>query len=56
MKNDQLKKNDPKLLLQSAPLLRQELTTPAAMKEVWIALLPATAAALWFLASVPCWF
>lgn len=39
---------DPKLLLQSAPLLRQELTTPAAMKDVWIALLPATAAALWF--------
>lgn len=39
---------DPKLLLQSAPLLRQELTTPAAMKDVWIALLPTTCAALWF--------
>jgi len=43
-----MKKNDPKLLLQSAPLVRQELTTPSAMKDVWIALLPATGAALWF--------
>ena len=43
-----MNKNDPKLLLQSAPLLRQELTTPGAMKDVWIALFPATAAALWF--------
>ena len=48
MKNHQLKKEDPHLLLQSAPLLRQQLTTPAAMKDVWIALLPATAASLWF--------
>ncbi|MCU7817738.1 MAG: RnfABCDGE type electron transport complex subunit D [gamma proteobacterium symbiont of Lucinoma myriamae] len=48
MKNHHLKKKDPNLLLQSAPLLRQELTTPAAMKDVWIALLPATAASLWF--------
>ena len=43
-----MKNKDPKLLVQSAPLLRQNLTTPAAMKEVWIALLPATAAALWY--------
>ena len=39
---------DPKLLLKSAPLLHQTLTTPAAMKDVWIALLPAVCAALWF--------
>ncbi len=43
-----MKNKDPKLLLQSAPILRQDLTTPAAMKDVWIALLPATCAALWF--------
>jgi len=43
-----MKNKDPRLLLQSAPLLRQELTTPAAMKDVWLALLPATAAALWY--------
>jgi len=39
---------DPKLLLQSAPLLRQGMTTPAAMRDVWLALLPATLAALWY--------
>ena len=43
-----MSKHDPKLLLQSAPLLRQGMTTPAAMRDVWIALLPATLAALWF--------
>ena len=43
-----MKKTDPNLLLQSAPLLRQALTTPSAMKDVWLALLPATLAALWF--------
>ncbi|MCK5663865.1 MAG: RnfABCDGE type electron transport complex subunit D [Thiotrichaceae bacterium] len=43
-----MKNKDPHLLLQSAPLLRQELTTPEAMKDVWIALLPATMASLWF--------
>jgi electron transport complex protein RnfD len=43
-----MSKKDPHLLLQSAPLLRQQLTTPAAMKDVWIALLPATGAALWY--------
>ncbi len=41
-------KKDPHLLLQSAPLLRQTLTTPSAMKDVWIALLPASLAAVWF--------
>ncbi len=39
---------DPKLLLQSAPLLRQGMTTPSAMRDVWIALLPVTLAALWY--------
>lgn len=43
-----VKNKDPNLLLQSAPLLHQKLTTPAAMKDVWIALLPATCAAFWF--------
>lgn len=39
---------DPNLLLQPAPLLRAGLTTPAAMRDVWYALLPAVLAALWF--------
>ncbi len=39
---------DPKLLLFHAPLLRQEMTTPAVMRDVIIALLPATGAAIWF--------
>ncbi len=43
-----MKQREPHLLLQSAPLLRQGLTTPAAMRDVWLALLPATLAALWF--------
>ncbi len=43
-----MSKNDPKLLLQSAPLLRQGMTTPTAMRDVWLALLPATLAALWY--------
>lgn len=43
-----MSKHDPKLLLQSAPLLRQGMTTPAAMRDVWIALLPATVAGLWY--------
>ncbi|MCW8927608.1 MAG: RnfABCDGE type electron transport complex subunit D, partial [Gammaproteobacteria bacterium] len=43
-----MSKHDPKLLLQSAPLLRQGMTTPAAMRDVWIALLPASLAALWY--------
>ncbi len=43
-----MKKTEPKLLLQSAPLLRQGMTTPSAMRDVWLALLPATLAALWY--------
>ena len=39
---------DPKLLLFHAPLLRQDMTTPKAMRDVIYALLPATGAALWF--------
>ncbi|MEE9358838.1 RnfABCDGE type electron transport complex subunit D [Candidatus Vondammii sp. HM_W22] len=39
---------DPHLLLQSAPMLRQGMTTPQAMKDVWYALTPAVLAALWF--------
>jgi len=43
-----VKKNDPELLLFHAPLLRQGMTTPKAMRDVIYALLPATAAAVWF--------
>jgi electron transport complex protein RnfD len=43
-----VKKRDPKLLLFHAPLLRQDMTTPSAMRDVIYALLPATGAALWF--------
>ena len=43
-----MKKKDPDLLLFHAPLLRQGMTTPTAMRDVIIALLPATGASLWF--------
>ncbi|MEJ2128853.1 MAG: RnfABCDGE type electron transport complex subunit D [Woeseiaceae bacterium] len=43
-----MKKSDPDLLLFHAPLLRQGMTTPSAMRDVLIALAPATAAAMWF--------
>ena len=43
-----MKKRDPDLLLFHAPLLRQGMTTPKAMRDVIYALLPATGAALWF--------
>lgn len=43
-----MKKRDPDLLLYHAPLLRQGMTTPSAMRDVVVALLPATAAAMWF--------
>ena len=36
-----MKNEDPKLLLFHAPLLRQDMTTPTAMRDVIIALLPA---------------
>ncbi|MCG8371376.1 MAG: RnfABCDGE type electron transport complex subunit D, partial [Proteobacteria bacterium] len=39
---------EPKLLLFHAPLLRQAMTTPKAMRDVIYALLPATGAAVWF--------
>jgi len=41
-------KKDPDLLLFHAPLLRQGMTTPKAMRDVIYALLPATAASIWF--------
>ena len=43
-----MKQKDPELLLVHAPLLRQGMTTPRAMRDVIYALLPATAASLWF--------
>jgi len=43
-----VKKKDPDLLLFHAPLLRQGMTTPKAMRDVIYALLPATGASLWF--------
>ncbi|MBL3591525.1 MAG: RnfABCDGE type electron transport complex subunit D [gamma proteobacterium endosymbiont of Lamellibrachia anaximandri] len=43
-----MKKKDPSLLVQPAPLLVQGMTTPKAMRDVWYALLPATLAGLWF--------
>ena len=43
-----MKNEDPKLLLFHAPLLRQDMTTPTAMRDVILALLPATGAAIWF--------
>ncbi|HEB95013.1 MAG TPA: RnfABCDGE type electron transport complex subunit D [Sedimenticola thiotaurini] len=43
-----MERKDPRLLLQSAPLLHQGMTTPQAMRDVWLALLPTTLAALWF--------
>jgi electron transport complex protein RnfD len=41
-------KNDPHLQLKAAPLVRQGMSTPQAMWDVWIALMPTTLAALWF--------
>ena len=43
-----MKARDPRLVLQAAPLLRQQLTTQRAMLDVLIALVPATLAGLWF--------
>ena len=43
-----MKKRDPDLLLFHAPLLRQGMTTPKVMRDVLIALAPATAASMWF--------
>jgi len=43
-----VKRKDPDLLLFHAPLLRQSMTTPKAMRDVLYALLPATAASMWY--------
>ena len=43
-----MSKRDPDLLLFHAPLLRQGMTTPSAMRDVLYALAPATAASMWF--------
>lgn len=43
-----MKKRDPDLLLFHAPLLRQGMTTPKAMRDVLYALAPATIASMWF--------
>ena len=39
---------DPRLRVQSAPLLKPEMTTPRAMRDVLYALAPASVAACWF--------
>jgi electron transport complex protein RnfD len=43
-----MKLRDPELLLQHAPFLRQVMTTPAVMRDVLLALAPATLAAVWY--------
>ena len=43
-----MSRKDPDLLLQTTPVLRQGLTTPRAMRDVWLALLPVILAAIWF--------
>jgi len=43
-----VKQKDPRLLVQPSPLLKQELTTSGAMRDVIYALLPATLAGIWF--------
>jgi electron transport complex protein RnfD len=43
-----MKRRDPDLLLFHAPLLRQGMTTPKAMRDVLYALAPATVASMWF--------
>lgn len=39
--------SDPKLLVQPSPLLKQGLTTPRAMLDVWLALTPVTLFGVW---------
>lgn len=39
---------DPDLLLQHAPLLKQGMTTPGAMRDVLYTLVPVTLASMWF--------
>ena len=42
-----MKAKDPKLLVQPSPLLKQQMTTDQAMRDVIYALLPATLAGIW---------
>ena len=42
-----MKHNDPRLLVQPSPLLKQDMTTVQTMRDVSYALLPATLAAIW---------
>ena len=39
---------DPRLLVQPAPFLRPNVSTPGIMNDVLVALVPSLAAALWF--------
>ncbi len=43
-----MKQSDPRLLVQSAPLLQQGMTTPRAMRDVIYALIPVTLVAVWY--------
>ena len=43
-----MNQRDPELRLLHAPLLRQGMTTPKAMRDVIYALMPATLASMWF--------
>jgi electron transport complex protein RnfD len=43
-----MKQQDPRLVVQTGPFLRQGLTTPRLMMDVVYALIPVTLAALWF--------
>jgi len=40
--------NEPKLLVQPSPLLKQPMSTDQAMRDVLLALLPATLAGIWY--------
>ena len=42
-----MKTRDPRLLVQSSPLLKQDMTTVQSMRDVIYALLPATLAGIW---------
>ncbi len=43
-----MKPRDPNLLLQHGPFLRQDMSTPVVMRDVLIALAPATLASVWY--------
>ena len=42
-----MSKSDPRLLVQPSPLLKQGISTPRAMMDVWIALAPVTLFGIW---------